>query len=232
VRGVDVDVVYKDIKHLHIAVYPPLGRVRVSAPRRLDDERVRLAIVQRLPWIHRQRERLQSAVRKSEREMVSGESHYAWGVRRRLRVIERPGRAHVAVDGDRLLLYAPPDASRDARAAVLDRWQRDQLRLRIPGLIERWEPIVERRVAGWSIRRMKTRWGSCTPETGRIRLNVELATKHPNCLEYVLVHEMAHLRERTHRKAFTALMDSLLPDWHARRDELRAAPLADQRWKD
>src|SRR3954453_24084462 len=115
VRGLDVDVVYKDIKHLHIGVYPPLGRVRVAAPRRLDEDHIRLAVIQRLPWIKRKREELQGAARQSERQMVSGEPHNVWGVRPRLRVIQRPGRGHVELDGDRLLLYVPPDTDKTAR---------------------------------------------------------------------------------------------------------------------
>src|SRR5215218_382415 len=123
VRGIDVDVVYKDIKNLHIGVYPPLGRVRVAAPRRLDEDQIRLAVVQRLPWIKRKRDELQNAERQSERRLVSGETHYVWGVGRRLRVIRRPGRGHVELDGDRLLMYVPPDADLDARRKLLDAWQ-------------------------------------------------------------------------------------------------------------
>src|SRR6266487_888547 len=107
VRGINVDVVYKDIKNLHIGVYPPVGRVRVAAPTSLDEEQIRLAVIQRLPWIKRQRQQLQDAARQSPREMVTGESHYVWGARHRLKVIERPGRPHVEVDGSRLLMYVP-----------------------------------------------------------------------------------------------------------------------------
>jgi hypothetical protein len=230
VRGIDVDVIYKDIKNLHIAVYPPLGRVRVAAPRRLDDDRVRLAVIQRLPWIKRERKRLHDAVRQSEREMVSGESHYVWGVRHRLKVIERPGRAHIELDGERLLLYVPKETTTAARLEVLHRWQREQLRQRIPGLIEKWEPIIGKTVPRWTVRRMKTKWGSCNRETGHIWFNLELAAKHPDCLEYLVVHEMTHLLERGHGERFTTLMDQYMPDWRARRDRLNSAPLAAQRW--
>src|SRR5215217_4873503 len=120
VRGINVDVVYKDIKNLHIGVYPPIGRVRVAAPERLDEEQVRLAIIQRLPWIKRQRQQLQDAARQSPREMVSGESHYVWGVRHRLKVIERPGRAHIEVDGERLLLYVSQGTGAEQRRDMLD----------------------------------------------------------------------------------------------------------------
>lgn len=230
IRGIDVDVIYKDIKNLHIGVYPPLGRVRVAAPLKLDDDRVRLAVIQRLPWIKKQREQLRSAERQSEREMVSGESHYVWGVRHRMKVIERPGRAHVELDGERLLLYVPEGSSVDSRREVLQRWQREQLRRRVPGLIAQWEETVGRQVPRWSIRRMKTKWGSCNRETGHIWFNLELAKKHPDCLEFIVVHEMTHLLERNHGERFTALMDRRLPDWRARRDQLNDAPLGNERW--
>lgn len=230
VRGIDVDVVYKDIKNLHIGVYPPIGRVRVAAPRRLDETQVRLAVIQRLSWIKRQQRQLQDAARQSPREMVSGESHYVWGTRRRLRVAERPGRAHVEVDGNRLLLYMPDGSDRETRERVLQRWQRDELRRAVPPLISQWEPIIGCSVSHWGIKRMKTKWGSCNRETGRIWINLELTKKHPRCLEYVVVHEMAHLLERNHGVRFTKLMDSFISDWRSRRDALNNAPLADEQW--
>ena len=230
VSGIDVDVVYKDIKNLHIGVYPPMGRVRVAAPDRLDDEQVRLAVVSRLSWIKRQRDQLQAAQRQSAREMVTGESHYVWGSRLRLKVIERPGRAHIEVDGDRLLLYISAETTSDRRREVLDRWYRDILRKAIPALIEKWERRMEVTVPKWSIRRMKTKWGSCNRETGHIWFNVELAKKHPESLEYLVVHEMTHLLERNHGDRFTKLMDKNLPEWRARRDRLNEAPLGHEQW--
>jgi predicted metal-dependent hydrolase len=230
VRGIDVDVVYKDIKNLHIGVYPPGGRVRVAAPRRLDETHVRLAIIQRLPWIKRQQRQLQDATRQSPREMVSGESHFVWGSRLRLRIVERPGRAHVEVDGDRLLMYIPEGTQTDARIRLLQDWQRKQLRVAIPPVIARWQPIIGREVSRWSIRRMKTKWGSCNRESGHIWFNLELAKKHPLCLEYIIVHEMTHLLERNHGDRFTKRMDKFMPDWRARRDDLNRSPLADEQW--
>ncbi len=231
VRDLNIEVVYKDIKNLHIGVYPPLGRVRVAAPDRLDDEQIRLAVIQRLPWIKRQRQQLKNAARQSSREMLTGESHYVWGARHRLKVVERPGRAHVEADRDHLLLYMPEGTNTDARLRLLQGWQRAQLRAAVPGLIERWEPIIGKRVPRWTIRRMKTKWGSCNRETGHILLNLELAKKHPLCLEYVVVHEMTHLLERGHGERFIALMDGFLPDWRSRRDQLNGAPLADEDWQ-
>src|SRR5947207_10788886 len=231
VRGIDVDVVYKDIKNLHIGVYPPMGRVRVAAPKRLDDDQVRLAVVQRLPWIKRQRDQLRAAERQSVREMVTGESHYVWGVRRRLKVIERPGRSHLELDGDRLLLYMAPETGTEQRQKLLDRWYRAQLRGVVPSLITTWEAVLDVSVPRWSIRRMKTKWGSCNRETGHIWFNVELAKKHPDCLEYIVVHEMTHHLERNHGQRFTALMDGFMPDWRSRRDQLNTAPLASEAWE-
>jgi predicted metal-dependent hydrolase len=230
VRGISVDVVYKDIKNLHIGVYPPVGRVRVAAPSALDDDRVRLAVIHRLPWIKRQRKQLQDAARQSQREMVTGESHYVWGTRHRLKVIERRGRRHVEIDGTRLVMYVPLGIDSDARRRLLDRWHRDQLRASVAPLIEQWEPKIGRRVAHWQLRRMKTKWGSCNPEARRIWFNVELVKKHPLCLEYIVVHEMVHLLERNHGERFTALMDELLPDWRVRRDDLNGAPLPHEDW--
>jgi predicted metal-dependent hydrolase len=230
VRGIDIDVIYKDIKNLHIGVYPPLGRVRVAAPERLDDERVRLAVIQRLPWIKKQREQLRSADRQTVREMTNGESHYVWGIRHRLKVIERTGRAHFEVDGERLLLYVPEGTSSERRREILDQWYRGQLRAAVPTLLARWEPTLEVSVPRWSIRRMKTKWGSCNRETGHIWFNVELAKKHPNSLEYLVVHEMTHLIERHHNERFAALMDASMPNWRSRRDGLNAAPLAPEEW--
>lgn len=231
VRDIDIDVIYKDIKHLHIGVYPPLGRVRVAAPTRLDDDAVRMAVIQRLPWIKRQRDALKSAERQSEREMVTGESHYLWGVRRRLKVVERPGRAHFEIDGQRLVLYVPAETSADKRRDYLDQWYREQLRQAIPGLVTKWEQKLGVTVPKWTIRRMKTKWGSCNRETRHIWFNAELAKKHPNCLEYIIVHEMIHYFERNHGERFTSLMDHHLPNWRSRRDQLNMAPLSKEVWR-
>lgn len=232
VSGIDVDVIYKNIKNLHIGVYPPLGRVRVSAPAELDDDNVRLAVVNRLPWIKNQRRRMQEADRQTEREMVTGESHYVWGERLRLKVVERPGRPHVEIDSDRLVLFVEPGATAESKRELLDRWKRGQLKLRIPDLIAKWEPTVNRSVTKWSVRKMRTKWGSCNRETAHIWFNLELVTKHPDCLEYIVVHEMAHLIERNHGDRFVRLMDELLPSWRQKRDLLNQASLAHENWSD
>lgn len=227
VAGIDVDVVYKDIKHIHIGVYPPLGRVRVAAPLRLNDNLVRVAVAKRLRWIRTQRLQLRDASRQTERQMVSGESHYIWGVRYRLRVLEHPERSsHVEFDGHRLVLCTVPGTGTARRLAVYDQWRRAQLRERIGALIAEWAPVVGKEPSRWTIRRMKTKWGSCNPTSGHIWFNVELISKHPEQLEYLVVHEMVHLLERGHGERFTRVMDELLPSWRSRRDALNAAPLA------
>lgn len=232
VDGVDVSVTYKDIKNLHIRVHPPAGQVRVSAPRHVGEDVVRLAVVERLGWIRKHQDRLRLADRQSQREMVTGESHYAWGVPLRLTVVDRPGRAHVETDADQLILYVPPALGAEGRRAVLHNWQREQLRAAIPVLLAEWEPVVGRSVNEWGIRRMKTRWGSCNPLAARIWLNLELARRHPDCLEYVVVHELTHLRERGHGERFKRLMDGYLPEWRARRRQLNAVPLASDNWSE
>ena len=230
VAGINVDVVYKNIKNMHISVYPPIGRVRVAAPDRLDEDAIRLAIVQRLPWIKKQRDQLQAAERQSEREMITGESHYVWGQRLRLKMIENTGRPHLDVVGSKLQLSAPAGTDNAHRRKLLESWYRKQIKAAIPSLIEKWEPIIGREIKGWTARRMKTKWGSCNPDTGRVWFNIELSKKHPGCLEYIVVHEMTHLLERTHNDRFVELMDKHLPNWRATRDELNGAPLAEEEW--
>lgn len=230
VGGIGVDIVYKDVKNLHIGVYPPIGRVRVAAPRHLNDEQIRLAVIQRLPWIKRNQQRLRDAERQTEREMVNGESHFLWGRRLRLDVTPHSGRAGVHVSGDRLLLRIPESADAGARRAALDRFYRRQLQAEIESLVRKWEPLIGRDVEGWTVRRMKTKWASCNPRSARLWFNLELAKKPTRCVEYLVVHEMVHLLERGHGERFIALMDKFLPDWRQRRDELDAAPLAVEDW--
>jgi predicted metal-dependent hydrolase len=230
VRGIDVDVVYKDIKHLHVGVYPPLGRVRVAAPYLLGDDQVRLAVIARLPWIKERRARFRDVARQSQRQMVTGESHYVWGVRYRMTRIERQGRGRIDLEGGRLRLLVPDGTSDERSRAILDRWLREQLRDAIPDLVKKWEPVLGVEVPGWSIRRMKTKWGSCSRKSGRLLFNSELAKKHPACLEYVVVHEMTHLLERSHGDRFVLLMQRFMPDWRARRDQLNDAPLGEDDW--
>ncbi len=231
VGGVRVSVVRKAIKNLHLGVYPPDGRVRVAAPLAVNDEAVRSAVTEKLGWIKRRREAFKSQPRQSKREMVSGESHYFLGQRYRLRVIPQKGPGKVTLNGNAYLdLCVRSDTTADQRETVLRRWHREQLRELIPPLIEKWQPMLGVEVASWGIKRMKTKWGSCNMEASRIWLNLELAKKPVQCLEYVIVHEMVHLRERHHNDRFIELMDKTLPSWQLQRDELNSHPLAHELW--
>lgn len=232
VSGIPVEIVRRQIKHLHVGVYPPHGRVRVAAPLRLDDEAIRLAIVTRLGWIRRKKESFEQQLRQSPREMVTGESHYYQGRRYLLDVLQRAGPQGVQlVNNTTMRLQVRPGADRDARAVVLQRWYRQRLRNQLHELLAKWQPKFECTVAELRIKRMKTRWGSCNEDARRIWINLELVKKPINCLEYILVHEMVHLIERHHNERFVALMDRLMPTWELRRDELNQAPLAHEDWE-
>lgn len=231
ISGMNVDVVQKDIKNLHVGIYPPDGHVRVAAPLRLDGEAIRLAVISRIAWIRRHQSKFKAQQRQSEREMVTGESHYFQGQRYRLEVLDHRGPARVSlVRKATLQLWVRPGTSADRRQAALQDWYRQQLREQIPSLLAKWEPRVGLTVIEVRIKRMKTLWGSCTPEAGRIWLNLELAKKPPACTEYILVHEMIHLLERRHDDRFLRLMDELMPKWRTYREELNAAPLANEEW--
>jgi len=220
----------KDIDNLHLCVYPPPGRVRVATPLRVSDNAVRLAVIGKLGWIKRQRARFAAQPRESRREMVSGESHYFLGRRYRLRVIEREDLPTVAVRSRFIELHIRPQHGAAQREAVLERWYRQQLKLLIPPLIEKWQPILGVALADWGVKKMKTRWGTCNAEARRIWLNLELAKKPAQCLEYIVVHELAHLITRHHDERFLATLDKHLPQWRANRAALNAAPLSHSNW--
>ena len=231
IGGISVEVVRKNIKNLHLGVYPPSGRVRLAAPLHLDEDAVRLAVVTRLGWIRRRRQEFEQQERQSRRELVTGESHYFRGRRYRLRVVEHDGPPSVRIVGKtRLELTVRTGSDRARRASVLEGWYRSQVLDAAQNLLEPWESKVGVAVKDLRVRRMKTRWGSCNVDEGRIWLNTELAKKPPKCVEYILVHEMVHLVERRHTERFRALMDAFMPSWRLHRDELNRAPLAHEDW--
>ncbi len=231
VSGLRVSVLRKPIKNLHLGVYPPDGRVRVAAPLAVSDAAVRVAVIGRLRWIKRHRATFERQARESDREMVSGESHYLRGRRYRLLVVEANGPSKVETRAHgTLLLHARSGSTKEDRERLLDRWYREQLRHLVQQLLEKWEPVLGVEVGDWGIKKMKTKWGSCNAKARRIWLNVELVKKPPACLEYVVVHELAHLLAQNHGPRFLALMDHHLPSWRRRRTELNAAPLAKETW--
>lgn len=222
VNGIEVEVVKKNIKNIHLAVYPPEGKVRVAAPDDTTDEKIRLLVVSRLKWIKRQQEKFLKQERQSEREYVSGESHYLWGYRYILRVIERDNRfSKVEIDNKRYInLYINKGSSIEMREMILDRWYRNQIKEVITKLLDKWQPIIGVEVNEWGVRKMQTKWGSCNKEASRIWLNLYLAKRPQRCLEYVVVHELIHLIEKNHNKRFKELMDIYYPNWRIVRDEL------------
>lgn len=231
VAGIVVEVIRKDIKNLHLGVYPPHGRVRVAAPLVVSDEAVRLAVIDKLGWIKQQQSKFAEQPRQSKREMVNGESHYYLGRRYRLRVHEQDGPVRVAVRGIASLdLFVRPGTTAGQREIILLRWHRMQLKALIPPLLEKWQPLLGVQVTDWGIKKMKTKWGTCNRKAGRIWLNLELAKKPIQCLEYIVVHELLHLLERQHNDRFRALLDQFLPPWRLYRDELNRAPLGHEKW--
>lgn len=231
IRDLSVEVVRKDIKNLHLGVYPPDGRVRVAVPLVISDEAVRLAVIGKLGWIRRQQAKFEAQQRQSQREMVNGESHYFLGRRYRLRVKEIDGPARVSLRGTASLdLQVRPGTTPEQREQVLLRWYRGELRALIPPLLEKWQPVIGVEATAWGIRKMKTRWGSCNTGARRLWFNLELAKKPVQCLEFIVVHELLHLLERRHNDRFTALMDQYLPQWRLTREELNRTPLAHEEW--
>ncbi len=230
VGGIEVEVIRKDIKNLHLSVRPPDGLVTLSAPRYVDDDAVRLALVSRLGWIRKKRRMFQEGERQPKREIVSGESHYFRGRRYRLEVEERDGPYRITTSGERLRMRVRCGTDREGRERALNAWYRRHVKDEILALVRKWEPVMGVSVAEWGVKRMKTKWGSCNIRDRRVWLNLELAKKPPHCLEYVLVHEMVHLLERHHNERFRALMDKLLPQWRLYQDELNRAPLAHEEW--
>lgn len=232
VRGLPVEVVRKDIKNLHVGVYPPTGRLRVAAPMRLDDDAVRLAVITRLGWIRRRQAEFEKQNRESQRELVTGESHYFAGRRYRLDVLEDDDPPAIRLPNNTTMqLFMRPGTDWEKRDAILQQWYRKQLRQQLAPLLAKWEPKVGVTVAETRIKRMKTRWGSCNALAKRIWLNLELAKKPVSCLEYILVHEMVHLLERHHSERFREVMDAQMPQWRLFREELNRAPLSHEEWR-
>jgi predicted metal-dependent hydrolase len=225
-----VDIVKKDIKNVHLSVYPPAGRVRISAPLRMDLETIRLFAIGKLSWIKSQQQKLRDQEREPPREYLDRESHYLWGKRYLLKVREEGTAPAVELKHNKILLQVRPGTGEDKRQAILDQWYREQLKAAVPPLIAKWEPLMGVQVARFFVQRMKTRWGSCSPGTRSIRLNTDLAKKPLECLEYLIVHEMTHLLEPTHNSRFLTLMESFMPNWRHHREELNQLPVRHEEW--
>ena len=225
-----VDVVKKDIKNIHLSVYPPAGKVRISAPLRMDIDTIRVFAITKLGWIKSQQKKLREQQRETPREYLDRESHYVWGKRYLLKVIEKEAAPEVELKHSNMLLQIRPATSVEKKQDVLDAWYREQLKEVVPVLIAKWQPLMGVNVERFFVRRMKTKWGNCSPETKSIRLNTDLAKKPPECLEYIVVHEMVHLLEPTHNSRFISLMDQFMPKWRFYKDELNKLPVRHEHW--
>lgn len=223
--GVVLDVVRKDIKNIHLSVYPPTGRVRLAAPARMKIDTIRLFAIAKLGWIKQQQKKLREQERESPREYVDRESHYVWGRRVLLKLVEVDAPASVQLRHTKLQVTVRPGTDEAGREAIVSNWYRQILKAEVPGLIATWAPRVGVEVNGFFVQKMKTKWGSCNPIARTLRLNTELAKKPKDLLEYVVVHEMLHLVEPTHGERFMALMDAHYPKWREARVELNELPL-------
>jgi len=227
---ISIEVVQKDIKNVHLSVYPPSGSVRISAPLRMDLDTIRVFAISKLSWIRKQQSKLRSQERETPREYITRESHYYLGKRYLLKVIEHDAAPKVELKHETIEMHIRPNTSSQKRQQILNDWYRHRLKEIIPGIIVQYKKAMKVTVAEFAVKKMKTRWGACNREAKRIWLNLELAKKPQKCIEYIVVHEMAHLLERHHNERFTALMDKFLPMWKSYKEELNRRPLRHENW--
>lgn len=225
VGDMTVDVVLKNIRNIHLSVYPPTGRVRISAPLNTNIDTLQIYAISKLPWIKRNQVKLQNQPRETPREYLERESHYVWGKRYLLKIVEHDSPPKIELKHSKLVMYVRPNTHKHQMQAILDAWYREQLRNYVPELIEQWQKLMGVRASNFYIQKMKTKWGSCNVQAGNIRLNSELAKKPKECLEYVVVHELAHLIEPTHNVGFVGLLNNLMPNWHSYREQLNHLPI-------
>jgi predicted metal-dependent hydrolase len=225
-----VDVLFKDIKNIHLSVYPPDGKVRISAPLRMNIDSIRVFAITKLAWIRQQQKKLREQNRETPREYLDRESHYVWGKRYLLEVTEKDAAPKIELNHNKIQLQVRLATPQEKRQALLEQWYRKTIKDAIPPLIAKWEPIMDVKVERFFVQRMKTKWGSCSPATKSIRLNTDLAKKPPECLEYIVVHEMVHLLESSHNNRFISLMDQFMPKWRFHKDELNKLPVRHETW--
>ena len=225
-----VDVVMKDIKNIRLSVYPPTGRVRISAPLRMKLDTIRVYAITKLGWIKSQQQKLRTQERETPREYLERESHYVWGKRYLLKIEEQDAAPGIELKHNKMILRIRPATSQEKKQEILEAWYREQLKAALPLLIAKWELLMGVKVGQFFVQKMRTKWGGCSRDTGNIRLNTDLAKKPPECLEYIVVHELAHLLEPTHNARFIALMDQFMPKWKFYKDQLNRLPLRHEDW--
>lgn len=232
VGNLQVSVLKKAVKNLHLNVLPPHGRVRVSVPPSMNDDAVRVFIASKLPWINKQIEKFKNQARETKREFIGGESHYFQGKRYLLHIVETEGRSKIEIRNKKFLnLYVAKRSSKSKKEKVLEAWYRAQLKKLIPEMVAKWGKIMGVRVNDWRVKKMKTKWGTCNSKEKRIWLNLELAKKPLHCLEYIVVHECCHLLERSHSERFVAYMDKFMPQWRVYKEELNKFILTYEEWE-
>lgn len=229
--GIPADVVRKHIKHVHLSVYPPTGRVRISAPQQMALDTIRVFAISKLPWIKGQQRKVQAQAREAPRDYIDRESHYLWGKRYLLTVVEQDAPPRIDRQHHRIVLSVRPGTPTERREELLDTWYREQVKTAVPPLLQKWEPLMNVKPSKVFVQRMKTQWGSCNPSSRALRLNTELAKKPPECLEYIVVHELAHLIEPSHNARFVALMHLFMPKWQHYREQLNHLPVRNEEWK-
>jgi predicted metal-dependent hydrolase len=220
ISGIKVEVIKKKIKNMHLSVLPPLGRVRISAPIGTSDETIKLFAIKKIGWIKKQIQKFESQPRQSEREYVSGESHYLWGRRYRLELKYTKKANKVETKGNKLVLTVREASTQEQREKIMNEWYRAELKAKLPALIEKWEKIIGVKTNDFGVKNMRTRWGTCNVKDKRIWINLQLAKKPVACLEYIVVHELVHLLEKNHTPVFIEYMDKFLPGWRVAKDEL------------
>ncbi|MHA1278612.1 MAG: M48 family metallopeptidase [Candidatus Helarchaeota archaeon] len=231
IGDISVEVEFKDIKNIHLSVYPPSGRVRIAAPERMDLDTIRLYAISKIDWIKKQQKLFQNQQRETPREYLDLESHYVWGQRYMLNIIEENRAPSVELSHKQMVLTIRPGSDQEKREVVVSAWYRDELREKASPLFNKWENILKVKPNKIIVRWMKTKWGSCNPQSGNILLNTELAKKPIICLEYIIIHELLHLIEPRHNANFLMLMDKYLPHWEHIKDELNRAPLGHVDWE-
>jgi predicted metal-dependent hydrolase len=231
ISDIHIDVVKKDIKNMHLAVYPPQGKVRLATPMNVSDETIKLFTISKLNWIKKNQRKFIDQNREASRKFVNGESHYFFGKRYLLKVVEEDRPAKVSIKGKRqIVLHVRPGATIQQRQEIVHEWYRTELKNILPKLISKWEKKMDISVHSWGVKQMKTKWGTCSIEAKRIWLNLELAKKPVRCLEYIVVHELVHLFERKHNDEFLELMHRFMPQWKTYRDELNRMPISHVSW--
>ena len=232
VGEIAIAVTRKNIKNVHLTVHPPDGRVTMSAPANTRLEVARAYAISRLDWIRKRQEEYRKQARETERDFVDRESHYLWGRRHLLTVVERDTKPGVSIDHKRITLSLRPGTDRAKRAEVMHEWHKSLLHEFIPPLIDKWEKRLGVKVNGYYLQRMKTRWGSCNSTAGNVRFNTELVKKPKDLIEYVVVHELIHLIEPTHTERFISLLTKHYPSWREARAELNELPLGAEEWRE